>query len=113
MLDRNKHLNDRDGMTQNSEHSAKQLKTRLTSSMIAVFLLLLASLAATYAWYVYNTSRHTTKVKMAAGTGVNLQISNSYNGDYSSATVLDSFQGQLTPVSTDRISGKILGVRYH
>ena len=44
--------------------------------MIAIFLLLLASLAATYAWYIYNTSRHTTNVKMAAGTGVNLQISN-------------------------------------
>lgn len=44
-----KHSNDRDEMAQNSEHNAKQLKTRLTSSMIAVFLLLFASLAATYA----------------------------------------------------------------
>lgn len=105
MLDRNKHSNDRDGMAQNSEHSAKQLKTRLTSSMIAVFLLLFASLAATYAWYIYNTSRHTTNVKMAAGTGVNLQISNTYDGDYSSATVLAKFPGQLVPVSTNRISG--------
>ena len=92
-------------MKQHTENNTTWLRKRLTSSMIAAFLLLLASLAATYAWYVYNTSRHTTKVKMAAGTGVNLQISNSYNGDYSSATVLDSFQGQLTPVSTDRISG--------
>ena len=92
-------------MKQHTENNTTSLRNRLTSSLIAVFLLLLASLAATYAWYVYNTSRHTTKVKMAAGTGVNLQISNSYDGDYSSATVLDSFQGQLTPVSTDRISG--------
>ena len=105
MLDRNKHLNDRDKMAQNSEHNAKQLKTRLTSSMIAVFLLIFASLAATYAWYIYNTSRHTTNVKMAAGTGVNLQISNTYDGDYSSATVLAKFPGQLVPVSTNRISG--------
>lgn len=105
MLDRNKHSNDRDKMAQNSEHSAKQLKTRLTSSMIAVFLLIFASLAATYAWYIYNTSRHTTNVKMAAGTGVNLQISNTYDGDYSSATVLAKFPGQLVPVSTNRISG--------
>ena len=105
MLDRNKHSNDRDKMAQNSEHNAKQLKTRLTSSMIAVFLLIFASLAATYAWYIYNTSRHTTNVKMAAGTGVNLQISNTYDGDYSSATVLAKFPGQLVPVSTNRISG--------
>ena len=100
-----KHSNDRDRMAQNSEHSAKQLKNRLTSSMIAIFLLLLASLAATYAWYIYNTNRHTTNVKMAAGTGVNLQISNTYDGDYSSATVLAKFPGQLVPVSTNRISG--------
>lgn len=105
MLDRNKHSNDRDKMAQNSEHNAKQLKTRLTSSMIAVFLLIFASLAATYAWYIYNTSHHTTNVKMAAGTGVNLQISNTYDGDYSSATVLAKFPGQLVPVSTNRISG--------
>ena len=92
-------------MKQHTENNMTSLRNRLTSSLIAIFLLLLASLAATYAWYIYNTSRHTTKVKMAAGTGVNLQISNSYDGDYSSATVLDSFQGRLTPVSTDRISG--------
>lgn len=88
-----------------SDHGAKQLRNRLTSSMIAVLVMMLAALAATYAWYVYNTNRHTTNVKMAAGTGVNLQISNSYDGDYSSATVLAKFPGQLTPVSTDRISG--------
>ena len=105
MLHGKKHSNDRDRMAQNSEHSAKQLKNRLTSSMIAIFLLLFASLAATYAWYIYNTNRHTTNVKMAAGTGGNLQISNTYDGDYSSATVLAKFPGQLVPVSTNRISG--------
>ena len=60
--------------------------------------------SAVYAWYVY-TERHTTNVRMAAGTGANLQISNAYDGTYSSAAVLDSFSGQLTPVSTNRISG--------
>ena len=68
--------------------------------------------SATYAWYIYNTSRHTTNVRMAAGAGVNLQISNSYSGTYGSAAVLDSFAGQLVPVSTNRISGgfqKVLG----
>jgi len=49
---------------------------------------------------------------MAAGAGVNLQISNSYSGTYGSAAVLDSFSGSLNPVSTNRISGgfqKVLG----
>ena len=43
---------------------------------------------------------------------MNLQISNSYNGTYGSAAVLESFSGQLNPVSTNRISGgfqKVLG----
>ena len=49
---------------------------------------------------------------MAAGAGVNLQISNSYSGTYGSAAVLDSFTGRLNPVSTNRISGgfqKVIG----
>ena len=72
--------------------------------MLALLITFLAVVAATYAWYIYNTSRHTTKVKMAAGTGINLQISNTYNDGYSSAAVLNSFTGWLTPVSTDKIS---------
>lgn len=73
--------------------------------MLAMLIALLAAASATYAWYIYNTSRHTTNVRMAAGTGVNLQISNTYDGNYGSAAVLDSFSGRLAPVSTDRISG--------
>ena len=95
------------------EHSnKKKLRGRLTSGTFALLIALLAVISATYAWYVYNTGRHTTKVRMAAGAGVNLQISNSYNGTYGSAAVLESFSGQLNPVSTNRISGgfqKVLG----
>ncbi len=92
--------------------SKKKLKNRLTTGTFALLIALLAVVSATYAWYVYNTGRHTTKVRMAAGAGVNLQISNSYNGTYGSAAVLDSFSGSLNPVSTNRISGgfqKVLG----
>lgn len=92
--------------------SRKKLKNRLTTGMFALLIALLAVVSATYAWYVYNTGRHTTKVRMAAGAGVNLQISNSYSGTYGSAAVLDSFSGSLNPVSTNRISGgfqKVLG----
>lgn len=73
--------------------------------MTALLVTFIAVLSATYAWYVYNTGRHTTNVRMAAGAGVNLQISNSYDGVYGSAAVLNSFSGQLIPVSTNRISG--------
>lgn len=92
--------------------SKKNLKNRLTTGTVALLIALLAVVSATYAWYVYNTGRHTTKVRMAAGAGVNLQISNSYSGTYGSAAVLDSFSGSLNPVSTNRISGgfqKVLG----
>lgn len=83
----------------------KQLKRRLTIAMVALLAAFVAALSATYAWYVYNTGRHTTKVRMAAGAGVNLQISNQYDGTYGSAAVLNSFTGRLEPVSTNRVTG--------
>lgn len=47
--------------------SRKKLKNRLTTGTFALLIALLAVVSATYAWYVYNTGRHTTKVCMAAG----------------------------------------------
>lgn len=47
--------------------SRKKLKNRLTTGTFALLIALLAVVFATYAWYVYNTGRHTTKVRMAAG----------------------------------------------
>lgn len=49
--------------------SRKKLKNRLTTGTFALLIALLAVVSATYAWYVYNTGRHTTKVRMAAGAG--------------------------------------------
>ena len=98
-------MNDTNESTTGTTTNTKKLRTRLTSSMLALLIAFVAVAAATYAWYIYNTSRHTTKVKMAAGTGINIQISNSYDGEYGSAAVLNSFNGRLTPVSTDKISG--------
>lgn len=91
--------------TKEKTTNTKSLRRRLTISILAVLVTLCAVVSATYAWYVYNTSRHTTDVRMAAGAGANLQISNSYSGEYGSAAVLDSFQGQLAPVSTNKITG--------
>lgn len=47
--------------------SRKKLKNRLTTGTFALLIALLAVVSATYAWYVYNTGRYTTKVRMAAG----------------------------------------------
>ena len=89
----------------NSSASAGQLWRRLTAALVALLIALVAAAASVYAWYVYNTGRRTTNVRMAAGAGVSLQISSSYSGQYGSAAVLDSFEGRLYPVSTNRISG--------
>lgn len=83
---------------------AKKLKSRFKISLLAMFIAFIAVVSATYAWYIYNTSRHTTDVRMAAGAGANLQISNSYSGEYGSAAVLESFKGQLEPVSTNKVT---------
>lgn len=80
----------------------KHLRGKFSWAVLALIITLLAVVSATYAWYIYNTRRHTTKVQLAAGAGVNLQISNAYDGPYSSASVLDNFEGQLNPVSTNR-----------
>ena len=84
--------------------NTKSLRRRLTISILMVIITLCAVVSATYAWYIYNTSRHTTDVRMAAGAGANLQISNSYSGEYGSAAVLESFKGQLEPVSTNKVT---------
>lgn len=83
---------------------AKKLRSRFKISLLAMLIAFIAVVSATYAWYIYNTSRHTTDVRMAAGAGANLQISNSYSGEYGSAAVLESFKGQLKPVSTNEVT---------
>lgn len=86
-------------------HTSKQLKRRFVTALIALCIALVAVLTATFAWYIYNTSAHTTNVHMAAGASASLQISSSYDGEYSSAAVLDAFVGTLNPVSTNKITG--------
>lgn len=76
----------------------------ISKAVIALLLALISVSAATFAWYVYNTEAHTTKVRMAAGSSVFMQISTSYDGAYSSAVVMESFVGKLNPVSTDKIT---------
>ena len=86
------------------KNTSKQLKRRFAAAVAALCIAFVAVLAATFAWYIYNTGAHTTNVHMAAGASASLQISSSYDGDYSSAAVLDAFVGTLNPVSTNQIT---------
>ena len=83
--------------------TTKHLKRSFVSALFALLIALFAMVAATFAWYIYNTSAHTTNVHMAAGASSALKISNTYDGEYRSAAELKSFSGFLNPVSTDRI----------
>ena len=74
---------------------------------LLVLLIALAIVSmATFAWYIYNTSAHTTKLHMAAGSNASLQISNAYDGTYGVSTELAKFTGKLDPVSTNKITGR-------
>ena len=84
-------------------HTAAQWKRRFLVSVIMLLIALLAVTSATFAWYIYNSTAHTTRVKMAAGVSTRLQIASAYDGEYSSSTVMDSFTGRLNPVSTNNI----------
>lgn len=83
----------------------KHLKSNVVLALLSLLIALVAMISATFAWYIYNTSAHTTNVHMAAGSGVSLQISNQYEGPYGYSTILDAFTGTLNPVSTDKILG--------
>lgn len=90
----------------------KRLKNHLIITLFALLFTLFTFSVTTFAWYVYQTNAHTTSVHMAVGTGVSLQISDSYDSGFGTTAVLDEFNGSLTPVSTDRIQNgfqKVVG----
>lgn len=94
---------------------SKHLRRKLYIAIVAILVALFATVTATFAWYIYNTRRHTTNVQMAAGAGLSLQIANTYDGTYRQAALLDAFVGRLNPVSTDRITNgfqKVYGYTY-
>ena len=82
-------------------------KTKMTgkvlSAMVGVLVAVLAITASTFAWYFYNINGHTTKVRMAAGSGTSIQIANTIDGPYASSVQMDDFNDYLNPVSTDQI----------
>lgn len=87
----------------NDINAKNRLKRRFFTALITTLIALFTIVSATFAWYIYNTAAHTTNVHMAAGTSISLQISNTYDGEYNSSSLLDSFTGTLNPVSGNRI----------
>ena len=83
---------------------SKYLKRRFILALLVTIGVFMLLVTATFAWYIYNTSAHTTDVNMAVGSGANLNISNAVNGQYGYSAVLDKFVGSLDPVSTDKIT---------
>ena len=84
---------------------SKKLRRSLIIAALALLVALFSISAATFAWYIFNTSARTTEVKMSAGSSLSLEISNAEDGDYGSATQMEEFSGRLIPVSTDSIQG--------
>lgn len=83
---------------------SKHLKRRFIIAFLATVGVFLLLVGTTFAWYVYNTSSHTTSVNMAVGSGANLNISNAPDGTFGYSALLESFVGILDPVSTDKIT---------
>lgn len=82
---------------------SEKLKRRFAQALFALLCALIVATATTMAWYLYTTNAHTTKLHMAAGTNVELQISNTHDEGFSSSVALEKFNGRLNPVSTNRI----------
>lgn len=82
---------------------SKTLRRSFVLAIIALLALMAVAVSTTLAWYIFTVNARTTKLHMAAGTNVSLQISNEPDGAYSSSIRLERFQGSLNPVSTNRI----------
>lgn len=82
---------------------SKKLKRSFVRAILALLCALLVAAATTMAWYLYTANAHTTKLHMAAGTNVALQISNAKDEGFSSSVALEKFSGSLNPVSTNLI----------
>lgn len=99
----------RDNGIQTNDRNDRAGSKRLKHSFIIAAIVLMISFSSmvtvTFAWYVYQTGARTSDIHMAVGTGSSLQISNAYDGEYGTATVMDEFTGLLNPVSTNRITG--------
>lgn len=82
-----------------------KLKRRFVLALLALLIMLIAVTGATLAWYIFTVNAHTTRLHMAAGSSISLQISDTgAENSFSSTVSMQEFQGRLTPVSTDKIA---------
>lgn len=88
--------------------SSKEWKRSFLLALLGLLVAFSAAATSTFAWYIYNTNAHTTRIRMAAGTSASLEISKDPKVNYSSSVPLSEFNGRLNPVSTNNI---LLGFR--
>ena len=91
---------------------SKKLKRRFGIALFALLAVLVVAVSTTVAWYIFTVNARTTKLHMAAGTNVSLQIGNTEAGPFGSSVSLEKFEGYLNPVSTDVIRNgfqKVIG----
>ena len=83
---------------------SKKLRRSLIVAVLALLGVLFSITAATFAWYIFNSSARTTEVRMVAGSSVTIQIASTVDTNFKTSTQMETFRGALNPVSTDRIS---------
>lgn len=104
--------------TQQTKTYNPHLRLKVAGACLALIIAFIAVSAATFAWYIYNTSVHTQSVQLAASSGGGLKISLDYvdNQDeiesiYRSSVSFPQANVTLNPVSSERIideTGKVM-----
>lgn len=83
--------------------SKEQLKNKIRIGVLTIVAMFISITGTSFAWYIYNLEMNATNVKMSAGSGTSILISNHEDKDFSSAIAMKDFNSALTPVSTDNI----------
>lgn len=83
--------------------SKEKLKHKIKIGILTTLIVLFNITGTSFAWYIYNLELKATNVKMSAGSGTSILISNFNDKDFSSAIAMKDFNSSLIPVSTDNI----------
>ena len=83
--------------------SKEKLKNKIKIIALTTLIVLLSITGTSFDWYIYNLELRATNVKISAGSGISILISNFDDKDFSSAIAMKDFNSSLIPVSTDNI----------
>lgn len=83
--------------------SKEKLKNKIRIGIFTIAVMFISITGTSFAWYIYNLEMKATNVKMSAGSGTSILISNYEDKNFSSAIAMKDFNSSLTPVSTDNI----------